>query len=267
VGDLNEPGPPLDTAAAALAFLMRLIGVPAETAEILHRSGKPALEGEDLLRAARRFPVKARLILSDPERLQATSLPALARLKSGAWVVVGALNERKVLIQDPRRPEADALDLAEFIELWDRRLLLVARRAALGDAHQRFGIVWFVAAMRKHRRPLTEVLAASFFVQLFGLLAPLFFQVIIDKVFVHRGLSTLEVLAIGMGALSVFEVLLGGVLRILGERLVGAREIRIQLRLGGQVITRRLTGLDAVLAAARSSRCEGVGVSASAPGR
>jgi subfamily B ATP-binding cassette protein HlyB/CyaB len=211
VGDVNESELPLDTAAAALAFLLRLIGVAAEAAEILHRSGKPALEGDDLLRAARRFPVKARLIVSDPERLQATSLPALARLKSGAWVVLGAVNERKVLIQDPRRPQADAVDLAEFIDIWDRRLLLVARRATLGDAHQRFGIGWFVAAMRKYRQPLTEVLVASFFVQLFGLLAPLFFQVIIDKVFVHRGLSTLEVLAIGMGALSVFEVALSAI--------------------------------------------------------
>ena len=211
MGDVNESELPLDTAAAALAFLLRLIGVAAEAAEILHRSGKPALEGDDLLRAARRFPVKARLIVSDPERLQATSLPALARLKSGAWVVLGAVNERKVLIQDPRRPQADAVDLAEFIDIWDRRLLLVARRATLGDAHQRFGIGWFVAAMRKYRQPLTEVLVASFFVQLFGLLAPLFFQVIIDKVFVHRGLSTLEVLAIGMGALSVFEVALSAI--------------------------------------------------------
>nr|MBS0022114.1 type I secretion system permease/ATPase [Gammaproteobacteria bacterium] len=37
-----------------------------------------------------------------------------------------------------------------------------------------------------------------------------FFQVIIDKVLVHRGLTTLDVLAIGWLAVSLFEVVLGG---------------------------------------------------------
>jgi subfamily B ATP-binding cassette protein HlyB/CyaB len=54
------------------------------------------------------------------------------------------------------------------------------------------------------------VLAASFFIQLFALVTPLFFQVVIDKVLVHRGLTTLDVLAIGLLAVSVFEVVLTG---------------------------------------------------------
>ncbi|WP_174291054.1 ABC transporter transmembrane domain-containing protein [Sphingomonas bacterium] len=211
---MNESGAQeihLDTAAAALAFLMRLLGIPAEAAELLHQSGKPSLDENDLIRASRQFPVKARLITSDHQRLATTPTPALARLKTGAWVILGGVNDRKALIQDPRRSQADAMDLAEFLALWDRRLLLVSRRAGAGEINARFGIGWFVAAMRKYRRPITEVMIASFFVQLFGLLTPLFFQVIIDKVFVHRGLSTLEVLALGMGVLSVFEVVLTAV--------------------------------------------------------
>jgi ABC-type bacteriocin/lantibiotic exporter with double-glycine peptidase domain len=39
---------------------------------------------------------------------------------------------------------------------------------------------------------LGEVLVASFFLQLFALVSPLFFQVVIDKVLVHRALSTLD---------------------------------------------------------------------------
>src|SRR5262249_50040104 len=49
---------------------------------------------------------------------------------------------------------------------------------------------------------------ASFFLQLFALVTPLFFQVIIDKVLVHRGMSTLDVLIIGLGTISIFECLL-----------------------------------------------------------
>jgi ABC-type bacteriocin/lantibiotic exporter with double-glycine peptidase domain len=58
--------------------------------------------------------------------------------------------------------------------------------------------------------PQGEVLLASFFLQLFALLTPLFFQVVTDKILVHRGITTLQVLALGMLALSGFEALLGG---------------------------------------------------------
>src|SRR5437868_6822335 len=67
-----------------------------------------------------------------------------------------------------------------------------------------------MGAIHKYRRVFTEVLVASFFLQLFALISPLFFQVVIDKVLVHRTLSTLDVLVIGLVTVSVFEALLGG---------------------------------------------------------
>ena len=57
------------------------------------------------------------------------------------------------------------------------------------------------------RRRLGEVLVASFFLQIFSLVTPLFFQVVIDKVLVHRGLDTLQVLVIGLVAIALFEAL------------------------------------------------------------
>src|SRR6202789_3722128 len=62
--------------------------------------------------------------------------------------------------------------------------------------------------MHKYRRLLAEVLIASFFLQLFALVSPLFFQVVVDKVLVHRGLSTLDILAFGLVVVSIFESLL-----------------------------------------------------------
>ena len=79
---------------------------------------------------------------------------------------------------------------AEFEAVWDGRIVLMTRRAALGDLARRFDITWFLGAINKYRRLLSEVLVASFFLQLFALVTPLFFQVVIDKVLVHRGIST-----------------------------------------------------------------------------
>ena len=54
---------------------------------------------------------------------------------------------------------------------------------------------------------LGEVLVASFFLQLLALASPLFFQVVIDKVLVHRSLSTLDVLVLGLVGIAVFETI------------------------------------------------------------
>lgn len=72
---------------------------------------------------------------------------------------------------------------------------------------------------------------ASFFIQLFALLTPLFFQVVIDKVLVHKGLTTLHVLAIGMLALTLFEVILGG----LRAYVFSHTSSRIDVTLGAQM--------------------------------
>jgi subfamily B ATP-binding cassette protein HlyB/CyaB len=57
---------------------------------------------------------------------------------------------------------------------------------------------------------LGEALVGSLFLQLFALITPLFFQVVIDKVLVHKGWSTLDVLVFGLVVISLFEVLLTG---------------------------------------------------------
>ncbi len=230
-GALSGPAAAMDTGAAAFAFLLQLLGVPADAAEILHHSGRAALDEAEILREAKRYPVKARAISSTLERLENTPLPALGGLRDGGWLVIGKVAEGKVLVQHPASLTPELLTREEFAERWNGRLILMARRATLADPYRRFGVAWFVDAVKKYRQPLTDVLIASFFLQVFGLLTPLFFQVIIDKVFVHRGLSTLEVLALGLGILSVFEVVLGG----LRTYLFAHTSNRIDVELGARL--------------------------------
>ncbi len=220
-----------DAGAAALAFILQLLGLPANPAELLHRSGRAHLTETEILRLAKGYPVKARAIDSTLERLATTPMPALARLKNGAWLILGKAVEGKILVQDPLGGAAEVLTSEVFADRWSGRLILFARRASLSDPYRRFGIAWFVDAVKKYKDPLKDVLIGSFFLQIFGLLTPLFFQVIIDKVFVHRGLSTLEILALGMGVLKVFEVILGG----LRTYLFAHTSNRIDVELGARL--------------------------------
>ena len=75
------------------------------------------------------------------------------------------------------------------------------------------------------------MLVASFFLQLFALVSPLFFQVVIDKVLVHRALTTLDVLVIGLVAISMFETVLG----ILRTYLFSHTTNRIDVELGARL--------------------------------
>ena len=71
----------------------------------------------------------------------------------------------------------------------------------------------------------------SFFLQLFALVSPLFFQVVIDKVLVHRSINTLDVLVIGLLTIAVFETVLG----ILRTYLFAHATIRIVVALGARL--------------------------------
>src|SRR5690348_14305122 len=120
---------------------------------------------------------------------------------------------------------------AQFEAAWDGRLVLITRRAGLSDLSRRFDITWFLGAIHKYRHLLTEILIASFFLQLFALVTPLFFQVVIDKVLVHRSLSTLDVLMIGLVAIALFE----GILGTLRTYLFAHTTNRIDVELGARL--------------------------------
>jgi subfamily B ATP-binding cassette protein HlyB/CyaB len=79
----------------------------------------------------------------------------------------------------------------------------------LVDLARRFDITWFLGAIVKYRGLLGEVFVASFFLQLFALATPLIFQVVIDKVLVHRSMTTLDLLIIAFSAIAIFETILG----------------------------------------------------------
>src|SRR6266852_6028746 len=135
------------------------------------------------------------------------------------------------LVQSPVSPRPTMMSRDEFEAVWEGRLVLMTRRAGLADLGRRFDITWFLGAIHKYRRLLGEVLVASFFLPLFALVSPLFFQVVIDKVLVHRSLSTLDVLAIGLVAIAVFETILG----ILRTYLFAHTTNRIDVELGARL--------------------------------
>jgi subfamily B ATP-binding cassette protein HlyB/CyaB len=158
-------------------------------------------------------------------------LPAIAELEDGHFIVIARVDEERVLIQDPREGRPTMMARKAFEKEWSGHLILFTKRANLRPEDRKFDFTWFIPAIVKYRKLLGEVLIASFFIQLFALLTPLFFQVVIDKVLVHKAMTTLHVVAIGMLAIVLFETILGG----LRHYLFSHTSSRIDVSLGAQL--------------------------------
>jgi len=193
----------------ALVMLLRFHSVSIEPAQIRHQLGTDTIGVPEMLRCATQLGLKAHETRTRWDRLPRTALPGIAPLRDGGFLLLGKADEAKILVQAPDSPRARLMTRAELEAVWDGRLVLMTRRAKLTDLTRRFDITWFLGAVHKYRGLLSEVLLASFFVQLFALVSPLFFQVIIDKVLVHRSMSTLDVLMVGLVAIALFETVLG----------------------------------------------------------
>ena len=222
---------PADPGLEALVTLLHLQGVAADAQQVAHRLGTNKISAPEMLRCAKDLGLKARAYRTDWSRLGSTPLPAIASLREGGFLLVAKTSGDKVLVQSPLESRPALMTRDQLASIWDGGLILMTRRAGLSDIVRRFDITWFLAAIQKYQRLLSEVLVASFFMQLLGLVAPLFFQVVIDKVLVHRSLSTLDVLVLGLVTISVFETVLG----ILRTYLFAHTTNRIDVELGARL--------------------------------
>ena len=230
-GGRREDGAPEDIGLAALAVIFGFLERPADVAQLRHRlgHGDPATI-DDLARLAKRDGVRARIARLDWEALANAPLPAIAETKTG-FLLVGKVDADRALVQEPISGEIHEQDRAAFSDLATGRYLLLTTRESIAGARRKFDVSWFIPALVRYRRLLGEVLLASLFIQLLGLISPIFFQVVIDKVLVHKSLTTLEVLAIGMIAMFLFETLLSG----LRQYLFAHTTSRVDVELGANL--------------------------------
>jgi subfamily B ATP-binding cassette protein HlyB/CyaB len=236
----GQPSAP--PALAALCLIARLHHVAAEPAALLHQLGKTPSEAftpDDLLLAAQHLGLKAKRSRTGVDRLALTPLPALALMRDGRVVVLAQCDGQRVLFQDTAavgsRPTIEPL--AMFAEQWSSELILVTSRASLAGELAAFDFSWFVPSLVKYRKLLGEVLTVSLFLQLFALVSPLFFQVVMDKVLVHQGLATLDVLVIGLIVIVVFESLLTGLRAYVFSHTTSRIDVELGARLFRHLVT------------------------------
>mgnify|MGYP000845701815 FL=1 len=217
----------------ALLIMAHVHGVAASGEDLLHRfsaNGKD-LNQEEWLLAARYLGLKVRAVSRSVSRLHLLALPAVVWQPDGQHFILARVDDGQFLIQDLAAGKPLLLSLADFAARFSGQLILVASRASILGSLAKFDFTWFIPAVIKYRRIFLEVLAVSIVLQLFALITPLFFQVVMDKVLVHRGFSTLDVIAVAFVVVTLFEVVLGG----LRSYIFAHTTSRIDVELGARL--------------------------------
>ena len=209
----------MDTGLICLAIIGKFLGKAIDVQDIKHQMGKgtEVFDTRDLLRAAKLLELKAKSQNYSFERLQRAPLPAIGKSHDGEYFILAKFEAaeeegqpRKVLVQRATGAPPEVMDEDALKAYWSGEIIFVTSRETLAGMLRKFDVTWFIPAIVKYRKLLGEVLLASLFLQLFALMTPIFFQVVIDKVLVHKGLSTLDVMVFALITVSIFEVVIGG---------------------------------------------------------
>jgi subfamily B ATP-binding cassette protein HlyB/CyaB len=205
-----SPNPKIDPGLAALVVIAGFHGLAAEAEQLRHAAGGKSaqFDDRDLVLSARSLGLKTRKVRVTADRFAKTPLPALALDKDGRhFILAGCDGEKALILEAGANAVTMSMPAAVFARC-DGELLVFASRASLAGEMARFDFSWFIPAVVKYRRLLLEVLIVSAVLQLFGLVWPLMFQVVMDKVLTNRAFNTLNIVCIALLVSSVFEVLL-----------------------------------------------------------
>ena len=183
-------------------------------------TGEPVFGNRALLLAAKELGMTARLVRQDPLRLDKAPLPAIGRHTDGRYFVVARFDRPqgdgvqagvpRLLIQHAGKPP-EIVSVEDFVSQSTGELMFFMSKATFSGPLARFDFTWFIPVIIKYRRLLGEILLISLCLQLIGLVTPLFFQVVMDKVLVNHALKTLNVIAIGFVTATLFEAALTGI--------------------------------------------------------
>jgi ATP-binding cassette subfamily B protein len=229
-----------DTALLTLAMVARHHGVDISVDRIVHdyAIAEPVITTDRLVRIARDYGFHAKASGLDWDKLSrlGEAFPVIARLSNGNSIVVAGFRTHngvtEAVVVDPLAsgPGFIFIGREAFETQWKGETVLVKRRYRLNDETRPFGLAWFVPEVLRQRGALAYVVVAGLTLLVIGLVTPLFFQMVIDKVLVHNSESTLVILGIGVTIAAFFEMAMGFLRNFLLLHATSKIDIRLAMR-------------------------------------
>lgn len=211
--NMSQNGQIPDPGVIGLVLIAQFHGVVANAEQLRYAAAVNAgqLSISDLELAARSLGLKVRRVQISPDRLAETPKPALMLDEAGRHFVLASCDHEKALIVEAGANQPEIVPTSTVMARTGGQSLLLTSRASLAGTLAHFDFSWFVPAIVKYRRILLEVLLVSAALQVFALVSPLMFQVVMDKVLVNRAFDTLNVVCVALLVSGLFEILLSGV--------------------------------------------------------
>jgi len=164
---------------------------------------------QELARIAKRQSFRVSIKKLSIEKLvENYPMPIICLMKDGTYstIVRASKSKDELLVYNPKENKTMPISYDDFDKDFAHQSLVLKHR--MFSEEIKFGFGWFINEIMHYKKIILEVLMASFVIQLFGLVTPLFTQVILDKVLVHHSLTTLDVLAVAFLAVTLFDFLL-----------------------------------------------------------
>ncbi len=200
----------MQTGLIVFEVIAKLNGINTDLRAIIRENGieNKEISKEELLYILKKEHFKAKIKNINLDDTNKYPFPAIFILKNRSYGIILKVNfeSKKALIFIPSEQNPREVTFDEFKQLSSNEIIFLSHK--LFNEQIKFGFKWFYNEILKYKSIIAEVMLGSFIVQLFGLVTPLFTQVILDKVIVHRSLSTLNVLGIAFIAVSLFEFVL-----------------------------------------------------------
>ncbi len=168
-----------------------------------------------LVLAAESIGFTTRPVKTNLQSLAEQHLPAIAHWEGKHYIVVYQVTSKYVVVGDPAIGQR-IFTHKEFEEGWTGYTLLLQPTALLKDAEESSVPIWqFIELVKPHRIVLLEIFFASVMIQVFGLITPIFTQILLDRVVVQRSSLTLNAIGLGLLIFGLFRVAITGLRKYL----------------------------------------------------
>lgn len=202
-----------DCGAACLAIICRYWGKQFPIHVLRERAnvGREGASLKSLAKAAEDLGFHARPVRASLGRLLEQRHPWIAHWEGSHFVVVYPAKGQRLIVADPAvgrrvmRPQ-------EFQSHWTGYALLLDPTQRLRQTEiKQASLGRYLSALTPYRSLILQVIVFSLMIQLFGLVTPLFTQIILDRVVTERSLTTLNVFALGLLLFGVWGICMAGV--------------------------------------------------------
>lgn len=199
----------MDSGLNALLIVIRFLGVNVDESKLnsILDPNENGYDEVDIINASKRLGLKAKLTKLSLDKIKELNMPVIAREDKGEFFIIAKVENDKVMLFTMNQG-SQVMDRSEFKKIWNGRAIVIAKKGLI-DREATFSFKWFIPTILKFKKEFIEVLLATFTIQIIGLMAPMLTQVVVDKVLLHKAISTLYVLTIGLAVGYIFELILG----------------------------------------------------------